>query len=395
MKAMRIKQSLWAAMLFVLAAGRAGAQGIDVSGVLDSVAGFALGAEGVEDAEGAEETENSWGAETYANLRFKAGTGEKAAVYGAFNLIAAAGSSALALAGGQAAAQNPAAERNYLAAMELERLYFRVNGDYIDAEAGLMRLAFGYGQVWASSDFLNPRNPLFPDARPRGILGASFAFYPRDSLKLTAFGAAPKAPLEFGGEGIIPGLSLDQHWDRASLQALYAFETPGEQAKSGLHRFGLSLKADLKLGFVADALYTLNPSDMEGIEGLSAGAGFDYSFFRGKFYVLAEYLFNGESSSCAVAGGGYFSKSHYLYALVRYALNDYASLSLMDTHCLEDLSFTPALSLDYEIFQGLTLSLTAKAYLDRKALADGPAGEFGPAAARSWGDLRFKASLRF
>jgi hypothetical protein len=66
-----------------------------------------------------------------------------------------------------------------------------------------------------------------------------------------------------------------------------------------------------------------------------------------------------------------------------------------DTHCLEDLSFMPALSLDYEIFQGFTLTFTAKAYLDSETLSDGAAGEFGPATTGSRGDPRFKASLRF
>jgi hypothetical protein len=385
MKAIPLKQGLWAVLALVLTASGISAQGLDFSGILDSTVDFSLGAEG---------TDNSWGAEEYANLRFKAGTGEQAALYGALNLVAAAGSSAVAVAASQTSTATAAAQ-NYVAAMELERLYLRINGEYIDAEAGLMRLAFGYGQVWASSDFLNPRNPLFPDARPRGVLGASFALYPRDSLKLTAFGAAPRAPLESGGEGLIPGLSLDQHWDRASLQALYAFESPGGEAEAGLHRFGLSLKADLELGLVADALYTLDPSNIEGIAGLSAGAGFDYSFFRGKFYVLAAYLFNGASSATTTTGEGYLSNRHYLYAMVRYAINDYAGLSLTDTHCLEDLSFMPALSLDYEIFQGFTLTFTAKAYLDRETFSSGAAGEFGPAANGSRGDLRFKASLRF
>jgi hypothetical protein len=387
MKTMRTKQYLWTVLVFVLAAFRISAQGLDFSGILDSAAGFSLGAEGAD---------NSWGAEEYANLRFKAGTGERATLYGALNLAAAAGSSAVAAAAAQTPAATAAA-RNYIAAVELERLYFRINGAYLDAEAGLMRLAFGYGQVWASSDFLNPRNPLSPDARPRGILGTSFAFYPSDSLKLTAFGAAPKAPLESAGGGLITGLSLDRHGDRASLQALYAFETPGKQAEAGLHRFGLSLKADLELGLVADALYTLDPSNIEGIDGLSAGAGFDYSFFRGKFYVLAEYLFNGASSATAATGTGegHLSNRHYLYTLVRYLINDYAGLSLADTLCLEDLSCMPALSLDYEIFQGFTLTFTATARLDQEALADGAAGEFGPATTGAWGDLRFKASLRF
>jgi hypothetical protein len=53
------------------------------------------------------------------------------------------------------------------------------------------------------------------------------------------------------------------------------------------------------------------------------------------------------------------------------------------------------LSLDYELFQGFTLTLTAKANLDRETLFNGAAGEFGPATTGSRGDLHLKASLRF
>jgi hypothetical protein len=286
---------------------------------------------------------------------------------------------------------------NYAAAMELERLYFRVNGEYVDTEAGLMRMAFGYGLVWGSSDFLNPRNPLFPDARPRGVLGASFSFYPADDLKLRLFGAAPKDPLADGGGSITPGFSIDQHWDRLSVQGLYAYATPPAGSAQGLHRFGLSLKADLELGLVADALYTLNPADPDGLDGLSAGAGFDYSFMGGDFYVLFEYLYNGASSATAAGpdNPAGFGNRHYLYGSVLWSINDYASLSLSNIFCFDDSSFVPMLSLSYEIFQGFTLSLLGKIPLDRKALSGGKAGELGPDNSRTRCDISFKAGFRF
>jgi hypothetical protein len=364
-------------------AGRLPAQGIDVSGVLDSTINGTVGAGGAD---------NSWGVEEYANLRLRAGVGEKAVFNAAFNLAALAGNFA-ETAAGLGSPNTSQGRYNYAAAIELERLYFRVNGEYVDAEAGLMRLAFGYGQVWGSSDFLNPRNPLFPNARPRGVLGASFAFYPADSLKLTAFGAAPKNPLESGGGGIIPGFSVDRHWDRASLQVLYAFETPGAKAEDGLHRFGLSLKADLELGFAADALYTLDPSEPGGIGGLSTGAGFDYSFLDGKLYVLAEYLFNGSSSSTALNAG--LTRRNYLYGTILWRFNDYTSLSISDLACLDDGSFSLIPALEHELFQGMTLSLNARIPLDRESLSGGAMGEFGPRTTGSRGDLSLKASLRF
>jgi hypothetical protein len=355
---------------------------------LDSTVNFKAGARGAE---------NSWGVEEYANLRLRAGVGEKGTIFGAFNLIASAGNfaaSAAALGQVMGPAYSPyVIGDNYAAAMELERLYFRVNGDYLDVEAGLMRLAFGYGLVWGSSDFLNPRNPLFPDARPRGVLGASFSFYPADDLKLRLFGAAPKNPLEAEGGGIVPGFSIDRHWDRLSVQGLYAFATPPAGSDQGLHRIGLSLKADLELGFVADALYTLNPGEPGGIDGLSAGAGFDYSFFDGDLYVLFEYLYNGASSATAGVSAGF--RQHYLFGSAAWRIDDYTKLSLSNIFCFDDRSFVPTLSLGYDVFQGFTLSLSGSVYLDRSVFSGGGAGELGPENRRAGSDIRLKAGLRF
>jgi hypothetical protein len=161
------------------------------------------------------------------------------------------------------------------------------------------------------------------------------------------------------------------------------FETPHDEFERGRHRFGLSLKADLELGFVLDALYTLDPVDIEGIEGLSAGGGFDYSFLDGKLYLLTEYLFNGPFSA-NLAG---FSNIHYLYGSLAYRFNDYASLSLSDILCLDDPSHSPMLAAEYELFQGFTLSLSGRLPLG--------GGELGPEQSHSRFILNTKARLRF
>jgi hypothetical protein len=352
----------------------------DLSGVLDSTINYTAGA--------GDAPSHSFGLEEYANLRLRVRTGDRATLYTAFNLIAISGNylGSAAILGG--ANQNPFFAstplingQNYAAGLELERLYFRVNGDLFDTEAGLRRMAFGYGQVWGSSDFLNPRNPLALNARPRGVLGADFSFYPEDSLKLTLFAAAPKDPFAYEGGGFIPGLSLDKHWDRASLQALYAYETAGldeTSGETGIHRFGLSVKADLELGLVIDALYTLNPGSTESIEGLSAGAGFDYTLLGGDLYILAEYLFNGSSSASAPVYGGNWINHHYLYGSALYRFNDYCYANLATVFCFDDLSFSPFVSFDYEVFQGFSLNLTARLPLDQKTLNGGKAGELGP-----------------
>ena len=382
-----MKRPLILCMFAVFSAGVIFAAEPEFSGLFDSTVNYAAGA--------GEAPDNSFGIEEFVNLRLRVSTGGKLTFFAAFNLIAISGnyleSAALLGSLDSPLLSTPVVSgENYAAAMELERLYFRINGDYVDAEAGLLRMNFGYGQVWGSSDFLNPRNPLFPNARPRGILGMNASYYPLDSLKLMAFVAAPKNPFESDGGGFIPGLSLDRHWDRASLQALYAYETPrssGDASKAtgssdvspnGIHRFGLSLKADLELGFVADSLYILNPHNSQGIEGLSFGAGFDYNFFGGDLYVLAEYLFNGASSVGSLEQGGSWMNHHYLYGTALYRFNDFCSLSLSTVFCFDDLSFSPFATLNYELFQGFSLNLTARLPLDQKTLNGGKAGELGP-----------------
>jgi hypothetical protein len=377
---------LMAAIFACVAAGVVFGEGPEFSGILDSTANFTAGA--------GDAPAHSWGVEEYANLRLRSRAGEKGVFYAAFNVIAFSGHYPDALTAPETFAAGP----NYAAAIEPERLYFRYNGDTFDAETGLLRLVFGYGQAWSSSDFLNPRNPLFPDARPRGVLGTGFSFYPSDELKIRLFGAVPGDLLESNGSKVLAGLSVDRHWERASVQALYAYEVPRAARNWGLHRFGLSLKFDLELGLVADMLYTLDPASPEGPDGLSAGAGFDYSFFGGRFYLLAEYLFNGAASSTALGpeNSAGFSGKHFLYGMIRYGFNDYVSLSLTEIFRVTDLSFTSILRLDYEIFQGLTLNLSARVPLDKTVFSGGgERGELGPENSKGRVFISAGARLRF
>ena len=354
------------------------AQGLTVSGILDSSVSLQVGA--------GDAPAFSFGVEEFASIRFQSKIRDSAVVYGAVNFIAAAGDYAanakmMAEAFGGSSI-NPTAYvtgENYVAGIELERLYFRLNGESVDFDGGLMRLPFGYGQVWGPSDFLNPKNPLKPDARPRAVLGAGLSWYPADELKLLVFYAAPRSAFSREGKGSHAGLSMDRHWDRASVQALYSFQTPDNGFKYGIHRAGFSLKADFVAGFVVEALYTYNHEAETEIDGLSFSAGADYSFFDGNLIVLAEYLYNGESSSTSIRGGGSFSNNHYLYAGLTWRFDDFTNIGAALISCFDDVSFTPVISFNRELFQGATLTVTAQIPLDRDLFSgDGKRGEFGP-----------------
>jgi hypothetical protein len=339
----------------------------------------------------------SYGLEEYANLRLQAKIRDRAVFYGAVNFIAAAGTYAAA-----AAPFFGTAGENYIAGFELERLYFRLNGEYLDFDGGLMRIPFGYGQVWGPSDFLNPKNPLHPDARPRGVMGAGLAWYPLDETKIFFFGATPKDPFSLDGAGGMGGVSAERHWEKFSVQALYAGESPRQGSNQGLHRIGLSVKADLVLGWVFDMLYTANPEAGASVDGLSAGAGLDYSFYEGKFIILAEYLYNGAASSTSLKGGNPLglSNKNYLMTSLSYLVNDYTTLTASLVSGFNDLSFTPVISAEHDLFQGLTLSFSAQAPMDSDLYrGDGNRGELGPIPPGRTGGSSFiftaKARLRF
>lgn len=376
------------------------AQGLSVSGLVDSTVSLRAGA--------GEAPAFSYGVEEYANLRIQAKLKDRAIFYGAFNLIAAAGDYAVAAAQISALAEyqgyapygiNASAfsgGENYITGIELERLYFRLNGDMLDFDGGLLRLPFGYGQVWGSSDFLNPKNPLKPDARPRAVLGAGLSWYPLDSLKLLGFGAAPRNPFSQSGKGGLFGISLDQHWNRASLQALYSFESPQHGSNKGQHRAGISVKADLEAGLVMDALYTYNSEAHTTYDGLSLSVGADYSFFDGYLIVLAEYLYNGETSSTALGYGGSFSQEHYLYTGFTGRFNDYTNISVALISGLSDISFIPVITLNHDLFQGATLTITAQVPMDRDLFTDnGKRGELGPQKSYNYFNCSAKLRLRF
>jgi hypothetical protein len=318
--------------------------------------------------------------EEYLNLRMQAKIGGSAAFYGAFNIIALAGAGAAAAAAAPAQAGFIAGD-NFSSAIELERLYLRFSGERAGLDLGLFRQAFGYGLIWAPTDFLNPRNPLVPDARPRAVLAAAVSVFPGDTGKVLGFAAAPKNAVNPSWDGALAGISAETHGDRMSIQALYAWEAPRDDAVfdygSGLHRTGLSLKADVEAGLFADVLYRLNPRDLYGLDGLAASCGADYSFaprepkaFFQSLVLTASYLYSGAASETAAGTGGVYRQRHYLYAGVTYNATNYTALSAAVLAAPEDASFAPIVSFQQSIAQGLDLTLNAQIY----PCAD---GEFG------------------
>jgi hypothetical protein len=367
------------------------AQGITFSGLLDSTVSLRAGT--------GDRPAFSYGVEEYANLRMQVKLRELATIFCDVNFIVSAGDPAYIAAMMPGLTTNggiAAAGKSYFAVIEPERLFFRINTDVIRLDGGLLRLPFGYGLMWKPTDFLNPVNPLLPDARLRGVLGAGLSWYATDTLKLAAFGAAPRNVFSRSGEGGHAGLMFEQRWDKIDMQVIYFFESPRTGSKYGIHRAGISLKADLVLGLVLDALYSYNHEQGTGIDGLSLSAGFDYSFFKGDLIILAEYLYNGSSSSTSKKGGGSFVNEHYLYTGFTWRFNDLTSVGLAFISGFSDISFIPIVSFNRELFQGAILICSAQIPLDRDLFSgDGNRGELGPFSRGRYFDFNVKLRLRF
>jgi hypothetical protein len=367
------------------------ADGFTFSGLLDST--LSLGAASDDDGNAS----FVYGLEEYANIRMNTRIGEAARFYGAFNCVAGAGLSAAALSASPYGIVS--SNENYAAAIELERLYVHITNEKTGVDAGLMRLAFGYGAVFSPSDFFNPKNPLYPNARPRGILGGQFTYYPNDNSDVSAFAAAPRDPSSTAGGGFRTGISGETNGSKMSVQGLYTYESPSGTASGGVQYTGGSLKVDTFVGFTADLLYAYNNDNDDKARGLSASAGIDYALDNTDWYFIAEYLFNGGDSVTSANNGNIYGyrNNHLLYAIARYSASDYTHLSLACIAALDDGSATPIASFDTTLFQGMTLTAAAQAPLDR-AVFSGNAddrGKLGPVQSGSHFLFTLKAELKF
>ncbi|MDR0527718.1 MAG: hypothetical protein LBG79_07900 [Spirochaetaceae bacterium] len=365
-----------AAALFVFVCAALPAQSVKFSGIFDSKLTLNFKQDG----------EAAAGIEEFANFRLESGIKDKAVFFAAFNAIVLSGLMAESVQSGGGFVIG----ESYAAALELERLYFRANGGIFDVEAGLKRLAFGFGQVFAPSDFLNSRNPLFPDARPRAVLAGSCEFYPNDSIIIEPFVSTSKNPFYSNGTGAVAGISGIYNNSSAYMETFYAFEA-GENSNN-IHRVGFSFKTDIVIGFWVDALYLFVQQLNMNETGLSFSAGADYSFFNGKCYTLFEYMWSGSSSVTAKTKKNIygFEGQNYLYGVFRFNFNDWTNASAACLAALDNFSCTPILSVEYGLFQGFTLVFQTQVSVAKESDA-----EFSPEKTKTLCTANIKARMRF
>ena len=374
-----------------------------------------------------EKERGTYGFEQFGNLRLEAPLRDRGTVFLALNVQAASGTRVSSLQQGSPALTMG---EGYASAVELERLSYRLESESADWEAGLLRIPFGFGQAWRPTDFLNPPNPLTPDARPRGVLGTVYTVYPSDLSLFRFFASAGEDPKRVNGAGAVGGICAELHESTFSIQGWYALQAPSRGKERPDHRFGFSYKWDGEVAFVLDTLYTLEGDalatgrwydrEWNPLRGLQAAAGVDGSW--GDFVAFLQYLYNGPgvldpgdslASLYDTSRGDWRSlppasravrvdvpvkelnRKNYLYGSLLYRLNDYTNLTLNGTVNLDDGSWVPAVSISHEPFQGFSLQATLRVFLDPDLWGIGPTGELGPLHTGKRGDFVVKAQVRF
>ncbi len=366
-----------------------------------------------------------------ANLRFRASASEGLSFFASMDLTAASGFYAQVpgAAGVQAA---------------LERLYFKAGGQRLDLEAGLIRVARGYGYAFSPLDFLNPRdatNTLDPQARPPGRWGVHASLFPGDLWRIELFGLLGDDPLQETLWGSRLGAATTFSRGRLTFDILYALLLPEVQPGSSptpaylnddlTQIAGLALKADVQIGLFLEVLYRLEHralrdgsyygKDLRGYEGLEAALGADYTL--GDWYLLGEYLFYGpgqvdwgSASLDPLYTGSWqdlapldrlalldtskkplpLARHDYLFLLARWTVGPDWSLGASCLAGLDDLSALFTVYAEYQVLQNLTLQIRLLQPLDRRLLDSGaPAGEWGSTVLGFHQLLGITARVRF
>jgi hypothetical protein len=302
---------------------------------------------------------------------------------------------------------------------ELERLYLKAGTDSLDVEAGLIRVARGYGTVFSPLDFLNPRNvtdTLDPVGRPPGRWGVHASLFPGDLWRVDAFGLAPEDPAEdellgsllgagttFSNEGVTCDLLgvilLPEAGPHGAAAPPYLSKSPGAV-------LGFAVKADVEVGLFAEAIYRFERevfADGGAYKGLEAAVGVDYTI--GDLYLLTEYEFFGPGPAgwrsgldTLYTGSDWedasplqrlslfdpsvrpelFARHDYLFALARLTVAQGLRAGLSCLAGLDDVSGLVTAFAEADVLQGLTVQARFLQPLDRRLLDSGaPAGEWG------------------
>ena len=343
---------------------------------------------------------------------------------------------------------------SYVGNVELERMYFNVGDNYFNLQAGLFRMSHGYGYTFKPMDFINPPNPINPTIRPEGRLGILATFFPMPLWEIETYMIAPENPIEENGWGFKFGADTKMNFRKLHMEFMYNLFLPEIQyhyKPSDLnlpnyvnndfaHLIGFGLKADVEVGLNFEMTYNIDQGQLASdkyynstwyfYKGLQIAAGIDYtipiSYTDSKFYLLAEYYFNGPGNvdwgnknlndlytddylwknNDPINREQYvntnlkpeiFERHDYISGLVRFTLNTYVSFTATYLFGADDQSSLLGWNVEIEPFQSFTIDVNGLYPLDLQDIsttAFNP-GELGSLNLGYFQDYRISAKIKF
>ena len=342
-------------------------------------------------------------------------------------------------------------ESTYIGSFDMERLYFKAGNNFFDIEAGLIRIARGFGYSFSPTDFFNPANPLNPDARPKGKLAILTTFYPLDMWKIEAFAVAPDNPVTDKIWGFKFGTATKFSIDKFNFEFLYTLFFPEieylkDQEKLGepsyknnnySHIIGFSMKADIEIGLFIDMTYRFDQmvfrngnyygKELYFYRGLESEIGIDYTInipaTDANIYLLLEYMFYGSGmldwgekdldniytdewkdkkplERSAIIDSEKkplnFLRHDYLSSMIKIKINTYISTGINYLFGIDDQSSLLTPFIEIEPFQAFTISVKAFYPLGWEIINNQwYRGEFGPTNVGYYQNYNITVKIKF
>jgi hypothetical protein len=336
------------------------------------------------------------GYEAFANVGMRETLGNDWAFYASVNAFAVTGVYAQSFVYTDPSLFN----EKYIALLELDQLFFDIGMKKGKITGGLMPLRFGYGRVFAPSDFVQQKDPKAPGAHTRNTLHLAVHHSPSDNIDLKGFTAYPSNPLNDDFAEQYFGGAADFYFTKVNAQVVYAFQGASYQYSKGVHILGASFSENRETGFFADGSYRCEPAKKNNLDGLAFSLGGILPFFDGTLDVLLEALYNGKNSVTSSAVDGFLTSEYYLELAVFYRVSRSTALAARSLFGLTDGSALPAIYFTHDIRQGLNLSISLQCPVENIApkiitKPRGKNGEFGPSAIGTEFNFTAKLRLRF
>lgn len=250
----------------------------------------------------------------------------------------------------------------------IDRLYLKFPVSNADVILGKQRVAWGSSVIFSPTDNFNRPNPLSLSGRKEGINAVLTKIFIGDLSSLEFVMAPADVFRRIASEINLGRLKYSKFASRLMLNKFktdmaFSYQYDGESRN---HICGLDLKGDLELGYHLETVFVYNRDEFrsEDMDDYWQSAfGLDYSF-RGKWFLLGEYFYNGSgrAEEIGLPASNFslleeFEYRHYLYSQITYRRDIFLTASFFVLWNMVDGSVIASPGVKYSFFQNTDLDL--------------------------------------